>query len=168
MCHSNFLAVYDMLVMNFSSLSKAQFKIYYTTQPQYEMFFKFVHIRWALWTKSQMYMHTHVHVNIHGCIYIYICTVQHGVLFQLSLRADATYTHSGLSFLTVTAISSIFVSASWVAFLIPLTMICGWTLSSMNGLHLFRISPARRTTDVVPSPTYIGNSRLRCVCVCVL
>jgi len=34
-----------------------------------------------------------------------------------------------------------------------LTMTCGCTPSSMNGLHCLRNSPASRTTLVVPSPT---------------
>ncbi len=66
-------------------------------------------------------------------------------------------THCILSVLTVTAISWIFSSASWVALRIPLTMIWGCTLSSINGLHFLRISPANSTTDVVPSPTCTGG-----------
>ena len=62
-------------------------------------------------------------------------------------------TYTGSSFLTCTEISFIFWRAKTAAFLKPLIMICECTLSSTNGLQFFNISPAIRTTDVVPSPT---------------
>ena len=109
--------------------------------------------------------HTHTHIHTHTHTYIHTMTFTPSLLplpplslsLTLSLSLSLSFrlsTHFGSSFLTCTAISLIFVRASWVAFLSPLAMIWGWTPSSTKGLQFLRISPAISTTDVVPSPTW--------------
>jgi len=57
------------------------------------------------------------------------------------------------SVLILTAISLILFTANLLAVRRPLTIICELTPSSTNAFASFKISPARTTTDVVPSPT---------------
>lgn len=69
--------------------------------------------------------------------------------------AHRVWTHCSSSFLTVTAISLIFLTASWVAVRKALMMVWGWSPSSTYGFNCFRNSAASRVTEVVPSPTWI-------------
>lgn len=70
---------------------------------------------------------------------------------------DRTYSGSLLS--TVTLISSSFFIARFLPSLKPLMIVCTPTPSSMYGRTSFKISAARRVTEVVPSPTSASWAR---------
>ena len=99
----------------------------------------------------------------HVIVYTYTITCRNrweysiNCLYQYCTIESNTYT--GSSFLTSTDISLILSRARVDAFLNPLMMICGWTLSSTNDLQFFNTSPAISTTEVVPSPTWEHSAK---------
>lgn len=80
-------------------------------------------------------------------------------LLVMAVPASLARVSLWLASSVLTAISLTLLTAIWEALLRPLMMVCELTPCSTCSLISLRISPARTTTDVVPSPTSASCER---------